>query len=149
MRLSRWEPFKSTEDLFSQIAPELFGRWSRLRLPAGLESKMEWSPSANVSETDQEFVIRADLPAVKKEDIKVSVHEGVITIEGERKQREEEKTEKMHRVESFWGSFSRSFALPENANADAVRCETKDGLLTVRVPKVAKPASQARQIKVE
>jgi HSP20 family protein len=149
MRLSRWEPFKATEDLFNQLAPELFGRWSRLRLPAGLESKLEWSPSANVSETDQEYVIRADLPAVKKEDIKVSVHEGVITIEGERKQREEEKTEKMHRVESYWGSFSRSFALPENVNADAVRCETKDGLLTVRVPKVVKATSQARQIKVE
>jgi HSP20 family protein len=149
MRLSRWEPFKSTEDFFSQFAPEFLGRWPRLRLPAGFESKMEWSPSANVSETDQEYLIRADLPAVRKEDIKVSVHEGVITIEGERKQREEEKTEKMHRVESIWGSFSRSFTLPENANPDGVRCETKDGQLTVRVPKVAKAAVQARQIKVE
>lgn len=149
MRLTRWEPFKSTEDFFNQFAPELFGRWPRLRVPSGLESKLDWSPSVNVSETATDYLIRADLPAVRKDDIKVSVHEGVLTIEGERRQRDEEKSETLHRVESLWGSFSRSFTLPDNANAEAVKCETKDGQLTVTIPKVAKPAGEPRQIKVE
>ena len=116
MKLSRWEPLRSTEDIFSHLAPEFFGRWPRMRLPAALEAKLEWTPSTNVSETDAEYVIRADLPAVTREDIKVSVHDGVITIEGERRQHEDQQSEKVHRVESLWGSFSRSFTLPFKAD---------------------------------
>jgi HSP20 family protein len=79
----------------------------------------------------------------------VIVDEGAITIEGERRQEKEDKNEKFHRVESFYGSFSRSFSLPENANADAIRCESKDGVLVVHIPKVQAAAPKAKQIKVE
>lgn len=149
MSLIRWEPFTDADELFSGLIPEYFGRWPRMRVPASMGRKLEWSPTADISETEKEFVIRAHLPGVKKEDVKVSVKEGVITIEGERKQQHEEKTEKMHRVESIWGNFSRSFGLPESANAESISCETKDGVLTVHIPKLAKPESKVRQIKVE
>src|SRR6185295_14730299 len=102
-----------------------------------------------ISETEKEYVIRAALPAVKKEDVRVTVDQGMITIEGERKQEKEDKNERFHRVESFYGAFSRSFSLPENANADAIRCETKDGVLTVHIPKTQIVAAKSKQIKVE
>jgi HSP20 family protein len=148
MSLIRWEPFPSSDEVFNRMLPSLFGRWPRITLPENGESKFEWAPSADISETDKEYLIRAELPAVKKEDVKVTVDQGMITIEGERKQEKEDKTEKYHRVESFRGSFTRSFSLPENANADAVRCESKDGVLTVHIPKTEPQKSKTRQIPV-
>ena len=87
---------------------------------------------------------------MKKEDIQVSVDDGMITIKGERKQHKEDKSEKFHRMESFYGSFERRFSLPENVNADAVHCESKDGILTVHIPKTAEsPKHKAKQITVQ
>lgn len=81
---------------------------------------------------------------MKKEDVKVTVDQGMITIEGERKQEKEDKTEKYHRIESFHGSFSRSFSLPENVNVDGIRCESKDGVLVVHIPKTKAEAGGDR-----
>src|SRR6185312_13754284 len=94
-------------------------------------------------------VVRAELPAVKKEDVKVTLDEGTLTITGERKQHKEDKNEKFHRVESFYGSFERSFSLPGNINADDVRCDSKDGVLTIHIPKAEAPKSKAKQITVQ
>jgi len=149
MSLVRWEPFSGTDEVFSRLMPAAFGRWPRLTLPANLDRKFECAPSADISETEKEFLVRAELPAVKKEDVRVTVDQGMLTIEGERKQEREDKTEKYHRVESFHGSFSRSFSLPENINADAIRCESKDGVLVVHIPKVQAAAPKSKQIKVE
>jgi HSP20 family protein len=149
MSLVRWEPFAGTDEIFNRLMPAAFGRWPRFSLPANAETKYDWSPSADISETDKEYVIRAELPAVKKEDVKVTVDQGTITIEGERKQQKEDKNEKYHRVESFYGSFARSFSLPDNANAEAIKCESKDGVLTVHIPKVQAAAPKAKQIKVD
>lgn len=148
MSLVRWEPFTGVDEFFNRMMPASFGRLPRFALPSNGES-YEWTPSANISETEKEFLIRAELPAVKKEDVKVTIDQGLITIEGERKQEKEDKTEKYHRVESFHGTFSRSFTLPENASADSIRCESKDGVLTVHIPKVKAEAPKAKQIKVE
>jgi HSP20 family protein len=117
-------------------------------LPEFTDSKLQWAPSADISETDQEYLVRAELPAVQKEDVHVTLEDGVLTIRGERRQRQTEKTEKFHRVESFSGEFSRSFSLPDDADATGVRAESKDGVLTVHIPKraVARPAPL--QIKV-
>jgi len=150
MSLIRWEPFSGTDDIFSRLMPSMMsGRWPRVSLPSTGETKFEWAPSADISETEKEFLIRAELPAVKKEDVKVTVDQGMITIEGERRQQKEDKTEKYHRVETFQGNFSRSFSLPENVNADAIRCESKDGVLIVHIPKVEVAAPKAKQIKVD
>jgi HSP20 family protein len=123
--------------------------WPSARaLPELVDSQLQWSPSADISETDQEYLVRAELPAVRKEDVQVTLEDGVLTIRGERRQRQTEKTEKFHRIESFSGEFSRAFSLPDDAEAAGVRAESKDGVLTVHIPKraVAKPAPL--QIKV-
>ena len=119
-------------------------------LPSGDGGReMEWAPSADISETDKEYLIRAELPAVKKEDVKVTVDSGTITIEGERKHRKEDKEEKYHRVESFYGSFSRSFSLPDDIDEKTIKCESTDGVLTVHIPKTKATASKPVEIKVQ
>ena len=145
MSLIRWEPFGDVDTLFNRLMPSTLARAAL----AGNGRKLDWSPSADISETDKEFVIRAELPAVKKEDVHVTYDDGVITIKGERKQEKEDKNEKYHRVESFYGSFERRFSLPENVNADMVHCESKDGVLTVHIPKMETVKQQPKQITVQ
>jgi HSP20 family protein len=147
MSLVRWDPFADIDTLFNRMMPTAFARWPRLPTTGG--ERLEWAPSADISETDQEYVIRAALPAVKKEDVTVTVDAGTITIKGERKHLQGDKTEKYHRVESFYGAFERSFSLPDNVNADAIRCESKDGVLTVHIPKVEEQKAGPKQISVQ
>jgi len=148
MSLIQWEPFADTESVFNRLISSSLARWPRgLRAASG--GKLEWSPSADISETDQEYVIRAELPAVKKEDVQVTFDDGMITIKGERKQQREDKSEKYHRIESFYGSFERAFTLPENINADSIRCESKDGILTVHIPKMQTQKAKPKQISVQ
>jgi len=148
MSLIRWEPFTSSQDAFDRLLPQLFGSWPRISFDTE-GGKVEWRPRADISETDDEFLIHAELPAVKKEDVKVTFDDGLLTIEGERKQETEEKNTRHHRVERLYGSFARTFSLPENINANAIRCESKDGVLTVHVPKSAAEKSKPKQIKVD
>jgi HSP20 family protein len=147
MSLIRWDPFAEFDTMFGR-----FPRWSSWpRLSPDVEggTKFEWSPSTDISETEKEYLIRAELPSVKKEDVKVTVERGTITLAGERKLQKEDKNEKFHRVESFSGTFTRSFSLPDDADADAIRCDNKDGVLTVLIPKKAGETTGARQIRVE
>ena len=147
MSVVRWDPYTTLDDSFSRMMPALFGQWPRFSFADN--SKLEWRPSADISETDKEYLIRAELPAVKKEDVKVTIDQSLITIQGERRQEKEEKGEKQHRIERLYGSFTRSFSLPDDVNADAIRCESKDGVLTVHVPKKANGSHKVKQIKVE
>jgi HSP20 family protein len=149
MSLVRWEPFNEMDSLFNRILRKSFTGLPRVSAEGNGGASLEWSPSADISETDKEYLIRAELPAVKKEDVKVTVDRGMITIEGERKQQKEEKTEKFHRVESLYGNFTRSFSLPEDINVEAIRCEEKDGVLTVHIPKTHAEKATVKQIKVE
>jgi len=147
MGLIRWTPFGEIDSSFNPLTPNAFANWQRLALGSG--KKFDWTPSADISETDSEYIIRAELPAVKKEDIQVTLHEGMITIKGERKQQREDNNEKFHHTESFHGSFERRFSLPENVNADSVRCDSKDGVLTVHIPKTVSPKQETKQITVQ
>jgi HSP20 family protein len=140
MNLVRWDPFADLA-LFNRMMPRLSFKET--------ECKLGWSPSADIGETDTEFVIRAELPAVRKEDIQVLLDENMITIKGERKQQKEEKNEKYHRIETFSGAFERSFSLPDNVKADAVSCESKDGILTVHIPKTAATKTAPKQISIQ
>ena len=147
MSLVRWDPFANLDDMFSRM-PGLVGRWPRW-VGNGGGAAVEWSPSVDISETDSEYLLKAQLPAVKKEDVQVTIDNGVITIKGERKQQKEEKNEKYHRVESFYGTFERSFSLPEDVNTDSIKCESKEGILTVHIPKAALKKSKPVQIAVQ
>jgi HSP20 family protein len=146
MSLIRWEPFSAMDDMFNRF-PSLFGHWSRLA--GNGDSNYDWAPSVDISETGEEYLIRAALPAVKREDVNVTVEDGMLTLSGERRQKEEQKDEKFHKVESFYGSFSRSFALPEAVDETAIRAESKDGMLTVHVPKSKVEAKKPTTIKVQ
>jgi HSP20 family protein len=127
--------------------PAWFGPWPRL--PATFETSTEWAPSVDISETEGEYLIRASLPGVKKEDTKVTVEDGMLTLSGERQQQEEVKDEKFHKVESFYGSFSRSFALPDAVDEKAIKADSKDGVLTVHVPKIKVEAKTPTKITVQ
>jgi HSP20 family protein len=133
---------------FSRPLAGFMGRWPRL--PTETEDEVSaWAPTPNVSETDSEYHVRADLPAVKKEDVSVTIDNDVLTIAGERTFEKEEKSEKVHRRESFRGPFSRSLSLPDHANASGIRAESKDGVLTVHVPKTRTERTKAIEIKIQ
>jgi HSP20 family protein len=142
LNLARWEPFREMEEMFRRMP--LFGRG--LHREGG--EMMEWTPAADIVETEKEFLIKAELPEVKKEDVKIMLENGVLTIEGERRLEKELKEQNVIRTESFYGKFARSFALPENVDVDAIRAESKDGVLRVHIPKTAAPAPKPVSIEV-
>ena len=148
MSLIRWEPFGDVDTLFNRLVPSSYANWPRLSVE-GNGKKLDWAPSADISETDREYLIRAELPAVSKEDVQVTFDDGMLTIKGERKQHKEDKNEKFHRVESFYGSFERRFSLPENVNADTISCDSKEGILTVHIPKSEMLKQKPKQITVQ
>jgi len=145
MSLVRWDPFAEMQSLFAPMLSRTNGLMPRLSTDGDIS--FEWAPSADISETDKEYVIRAALPGVKKDDIEVHLSDGLITLQGERRQEKEEKGEKFHRVESVYGSFARSFSLPDNIQGDSVRSDYKDGVLTVHIPKGQK--DKPKQIPVQ
>ena len=145
MTLIRWEPFRELDDIFSRYNP-LFGRMAA-RAGQVDGDDAAWTPAANISETETEYLIKAELPEVSKEDVKVTVEENVISISGERRKEAEHQNEKSHRVESFYGRFSRSFRLPEDADVAAIQAESRNGMLKVRVPKT--PAPKPRTVEVQ
>ena len=148
MTLIRWEPLRDLDDIFSRYSP-LLGRLANARQTATEEGDLpSWTPLANISETETEYLIKAELPEVSKEDVKVTVDENVITISGERRKEAEHKDEKVHRVESFYGSFARSFRLPEDADVSAIQAESRNGVLKVRVPKTPAPKPRTVEVKV-
>jgi HSP20 family protein len=108
----------------------------------------EWAPVVDITETDDEYLIKAEIPEVKREDVKVSVENGVLTMQGERKQEKEEKGKKFHRVERYYGSFLRTFTVPDNVDDTKVRAEFKDGVLNVHLPKTEKAKPKAIDVKV-
>ncbi len=105
-------------------------------------------PPVDIEEDDREYLLKAELPGMKKEDVKLKVEGGTLSISGERKEEKEEKDKKHHRVERSYGAFMRSFALPEVVLSEKVSAEFKDGILTVHVPKDEKAKPKAIEVKV-
>jgi HSP20 family protein len=108
----------------------------------------EWAPSVDITEDEKEYLIKADLPEVKKEDVTVTVDDQVLTITGERKFEKEEKGKKYHRIERSYGTFVRSFTLPTGADGGNVSAEFKDGVLKVHLPKNEKAKAKPVEVKV-
>jgi HSP20 family protein len=102
----------------------------------------------DISEDEKEYVIKAEVPEMKKEEIKINVQDDVLSISGERKYEKEEKGKKYHRVERAYGSFMRSFTLPEDADGSKVNAEYKDGVLKVHLPKSEKAKPKAIEVKI-
>lgn len=148
MSLMRWDPFRDLED-FSRSMNRLFAR-STPSTTGGREAMIaaDWAPAVDISETPEEYLVKAELPEVKKEDVKVKVEHGLLRIEGERKIEKEEKGKKLHRVERAYGSFVRTFALPDDVDEANVRAEVKDGVLAVHLMKSAKAKPRSIDVKV-
>lgn len=148
MATARWNPFAEFEDLLS--------RYNRsLGLPASptgegkeVMSKSDWSPAVDITETQDAFIIKAELPGIERDDVKVSVHDGVLSITGERKSETEEGDSKRHRIERMYGSFVRSFSLPDNVDEEGINAEFKNGILSLTLTKHEKAKPRAIEVKV-
>jgi HSP20 family protein len=151
MRVIKWEPFRDVDDMFDRFFAETMRRWPQQAQGAGQgrdQQGREWAPAADVSETENEYLIKAEVPEVRKEDVSVTVQDGVLTLAGERKQEKREEREKVHRVERFYGSFARRFALPENADEQGISAESRDGVILIHIPKQRVQEPQPRQIEI-
>ena len=148
MTLVRWDPFRELEEMSNRLH-----RMYNRPAPPQTNGKeaigvADWAPSVDVSETDGEYQIKAEIPDVKKEDVKVTLEDGVLTIQGERKFEKEEKGKKYHRVERSYGSFVRSFTLPDLVDEVNVKAEFKDGILNLKLPKSEKVKPKAIEVTV-
>jgi HSP20 family protein len=145
MATMRWEPFREMENALRRFSP--------LYMPDNATARDEmaarsWIPLANISESDNEYLIKVELPDVKKEDVKIAVSDGIITISGERKVEREDPSENAIRVESIYGMFTRSFVLPEFIDAKGIRAESKDGVLRIHIPKAKTDKSEPLAIEI-
>ena len=137
---AKWDPFKDMEEITNRLAPWLGRETLRGNSQNENMTVTEWMPPVDIAEDEKEYLITAELPEVKKEDVKVTVDNGRLVISGERKfeREEKEKDRKYHRIERSYGTFIRSFAFPDTATSENVVAEFKDGLLKVRIPKSEK-----------
>jgi len=141
--LSRWEPFRDMLSLradMDRLFKSLFGE-----IPE--EREGFWAPVMDIEEDNDNVMVRAEIPGMKKEDIKVSVRNNVLTISGERKQEKEMKNKTYHRVERYYGKFSRTITLPSEVETDKIKASYKDGVLMVTLPKPE--SKKPKQIDVE
>jgi len=145
---TRWHPFKDREEWESRLASMLGTRAATGNAGKEALTVAQWSPLVDITEDDKEYLIKAELPDMKKEDVRLTVENEVLAISGERKFEKEEKGKKYHRVERAYGSFVRSFSLPEDADGSKVSADYKDGMLHVHLPKSEKAKPKAIEIKV-
>jgi HSP20 family protein len=144
--LARWNPLRELEDFQNRILGAFNPTSSRRGNGQESLTLAEWMPVVDIAEDEKEYLITAELPDVKKEDVKVTVENGVLSISGERKF-EKAENKKYHRVERCYGTFARVFALPDNGDPAKVNAEFKDGMLKVRVAK--SEAALPKQIEVK
>jgi HSP20 family protein len=142
-----WNPLRDIESMHDRLMRALSLPTSR----AGGDGQQslttaEWAPSVDITEDDNEYVIKAELPEVTKEDVKITVENGVLTLKGERRFEKEEKNKKYHRIERGYGSFMRTFSMPDDADPEKVAADFKDGVLRVTLGK--SEAKKPRQIEV-
>jgi HSP20 family protein len=144
--IATWNPFRELEDMQHRILRAINVPATRSAEDRQVPGTADWVPALDVSENEHEYLIKAEIPEVKKEDVKVTVENGVLTFRGERRLDQEEKTRKYHRVERSYGSFLRSLAMPDDADPDKVAAEFKDGLLHIHLLK--SEAKKPKQIEV-
>ena len=109
----------------------------------------DWSPEVDISEDEHGYLLKADLPEIKKDDVRVTVEDGILNVSGERKSEKEDQKRKFHRIERSFGTFRRSFTLPEDADSTKVTAEFHDGVLKVHLPTTPIARSKAIEVKVK
>jgi HSP20 family protein len=139
--MTRWEPFRD----LARIQDEMARLFEDRRFGAG--ESVGWTPACDIYEDEEGVSLRFELAGVEPKDVEVRFENGVLTLKGERKLEKEEKRENYHRVELSYGTFTRSFSLPGTVDAEKIRAESKNGVLTVTLPK--KPEAKPRSIQVK
>jgi HSP20 family protein len=146
-RHQAWDPMTELETITDR-----FNRLFGLTRGNGEKEAMalaNWAPSVNISETDSEYRIKAELPAVKKDDVQVTLENGILTIQGDRKEEKEEKGAKFHRRELVEGHFLRQFTMPEDADEAKVDAKFKDGVLDIAISKTKAKSPKSKVITVQ
>src|SRR6058998_4346286 len=138
---------EATQNRFNRILGGFPNRMGSGEIPS--LAVADWSPEVDISEDDHGYLLKADLPEMKKDDVKVTVEDGILSVSGERKTEKEDLKKKFHRIERCYGTFRRSFTLPEDADSTKVTAEFRDGVLKVHLPTTARPRSKATQVKVQ
>lgn len=145
MSLMKYQPWSMFDQLHREIN-DLFDKRLTNEQGDNFLSSSNWQPAVDIKETDNEYLIKADIPGVKPEEIEVSTDNGRLSIKGERKQDVDETRGGVHRIECSYGSFFRSFTLPENVNAEAITAKADNGVLELTLPKTEE--QQSRKIKI-
>jgi HSP20 family protein len=147
-QISRWNPLKDLDDLQQRFASVWGLDPLRMSSQEQALTVAQWVPRVDISEDEKEFLIKTELPEMKKEEVKVTVEDGALTISGERKFEKDEKGKTYHRIEREYGTFFRSFTLPAGASGDKVSADFKDGVLKIHLPKETK-SSSAKSVEIK
>ena len=150
--LITYHPFGELDEAQNRITRFLGGFPNTIRMGEGNGHSLmvaDWSPFVDITEEDHEYLFKADLPEIKKDDVKITVENGILCIFGERKIEKEEKKTKFHRIERSYGTFRRSFTLPQDADGTKVTADFRDGVLKVHLPKTAIAEPKAIEVKVQ
>jgi len=150
MAIERWRPFRdlwSIQDEINRIFEDFFGRVPERRLAETPGEIAQWTPDLDLAETDNEYIVKADLPGLKQDQIKISLRDNLLTVKGERKSEKEEKGKNYHRIERSFGAFARTITLPGKVQGDKVKASYKDGVLEITLPKSEE--SKSKEISIE
>lgn len=148
--ITRWNPISEFEDLMDR-----YNRYFGVSRPNGeregkdLFSRMDWAPAVDIKETSEHFQIDAELPGLTKDDVKVTVQDGVLSIQGERNKEEDTSDDQQHRVERIYGKFLRRFTLPDNVDEDSIKASFRNGILTLTLAKTEPAEPKAIEVDVE
>ncbi len=148
MALVRWRPRGNFVDVRDEV-DRLFDTFLPAEFKAEHPVTAAWVPRVDVAETDNEVIVTMELPGVERKDAKLSVEDNVLTIGGEKKQEKEIKEKNYHCVERRYGTFGRSFVLPTRIQADKVKATFKDGILTIKLPKIEEAKSKEIPIEIQ
>ncbi len=148
MAITRWRPFRdilSVQDEMNRLFEDFFGhRPARVEWTEGV-----WTPSVDVSEDKDSVIIKAEMPGMNKDDVKISIQDNLLTLKGEKKQEKEEKDKNYHRIERSYGSFCRSFQLPTSVKTDTIEASYKNGVLSITLPKTEEVKPKEIPISIE
>ena len=146
-----WNPLREMDEAQNRFNPFFLAGFPNTMGSGEIHSLTvaDWSPEVDISQDDHEYLLKADLPEMKKDDVRVTVEDGILSVSGERKSVKEDQKKKFHRIERSFGNFRRSFTLPENADSTKVTAEFHDGVLKVHLPTTPIARSKAIEVKVK
>jgi HSP20 family protein len=150
-KLITWNPLREMDEAQNRLNPFFLAGFPNRTGSDEIHSLTvaDWSPEVDISEDEHGYLLKADLPEMKKEDVRVTVEDGILCVSGERKSVKEDQKRKFHRIERSFGTFRRSFTLPEDADSTKVTADFHDGVLKVHLPTTPIARSKALEVKVK